>query len=120
MRQMLRNAKGRGVQPYLATIPPENPSGCCPPRGGASQMVPGFNDQLRSLAASENVPLVDVYQALNTAVGTYIGFDGLHPTAPGYAKMADTFFTSIMQTLEVPTATTLARRRATIRASQGR
>jgi lysophospholipase L1-like esterase len=107
LRQMLDNAKGRGLRPYLATIPPQNPNGCCPRRGLGAGLVPGFNDQIRSLAASENVPLVDIYQALNTDVSTFIGFDGLHPTVAGYAKMANVFFASIMQTLEGPGATTV-------------
>jgi lysophospholipase L1-like esterase len=104
LRQMLRDAKGRGLRPYLATIPPENPTGF---RGVGAALVPGFNDQIRSLAASENVPLVDIYQALNTDVSTFIGFDGLHPTVAGYAKIANVFFSSIMQTLEGPGATTV-------------
>jgi lysophospholipase L1-like esterase len=118
LRQMLRNAKHAGVRPYLATISPENPNGCCPDRGLSAALVPGLNDQIRSLAASEGVPLVDVYQALNSDVNTFIGFDGLHPTAAGYAKIADVFFAAIVQTLEVPAATTLATGRGTVRKSK--
>jgi lysophospholipase L1-like esterase len=111
LRQMLRAAKARGVRPYLATIPPQNPNGF---RGffGAG-LVPSFNDQVRSLAASESVPLVDVYQALNADINTFIGPDGLHPTVAGYAKMADVFFMSVMQTLEVPAAATVQAPRTT-------
>ena len=105
LRQMLRTAKGRGLRPYLATIPPQNPKGF---RGAfGAGLVPAFDDQVRSLAASESVPLVDVYQALNTDIGTFIGPDGMHPTVAGYAKIADVFFASIMQTLEVPAPTTV-------------
>lgn len=105
LRQMLRTAKGRGLRPYLATIPPQNPKGF---RGAfGAGLVPAFDNQIRSLAASESVPLVDVYQALNTDINTFIGPDGLHPTVAGYAKIADVFFASIMQTLEVPAATTV-------------
>jgi lysophospholipase L1-like esterase len=118
LRQMLRNAKKVGVRPYLGTIPPENANGCCPDRGLSALLVPGFNDQIRSMAASEGVPLVDVYQALNSDVNTFIGFDGLHPTAAGYAKIADVFFAAIVQTLEVPAATTLATGRGTVRKSK--
>ncbi len=100
LRQMLADAKSRGVQPYLATVPPINPAGS---RGIAASQVPSFNDQIRALAAADGVPLVDVYAALEGDVGTFIGSDGLHPTAAGYAKIADVFFTSIMKTLEVPT-----------------
>jgi lysophospholipase L1-like esterase len=99
--RMIVDAKQRHVRPYLATIPPENPDGCCPvDRGKPSSLVPGFNDRVRALASDQGVPLVDVYAALNGDVNTYIGPDGLHPTVQGYAKIAATFFDRIEQTLE--------------------
>ncbi len=105
LRQMVLDAKSRGLRPYLATIPPMNPAAPCCRNLGAS-LVPTFNDQVRGLAASEGVTLADVYQALSGNVTTYIGPDGLHPTASGYAKIADTFFAAIRQTLELPGMTT--------------
>lgn len=103
LRDMLREARGRGIRPYLATVPPMNPAGF---RGTAWSQVPGFNDQIRALAGSEGVPLVDVYQTLNTDINRYIGFDGLHPTAAGYTTMADLFATAIKETLELPATPT--------------
>jgi lysophospholipase L1-like esterase len=97
LRRMVEDAKSRGVRVYLATLTPMNPAGS---RGGAWNLVPGFNTQVSALAAAEGVALVDLYQALFPDIGTYIGFDGLHPTAAGYAKIADTFFAVIKQTLE--------------------
>jgi len=97
LRQMVGYARMGNVRPYLATLTPMNPAGS---RGGAWSLVPGFNDQIRILANSEGVTLVDVNQALNVDISTYIGFDGLHPTAQGYAKIADTFFAAVRQTLE--------------------
>jgi lysophospholipase L1-like esterase len=102
LQQMIHTAKGRGIRPFLATIPPMNLNGF---RGGAANLVAGFDDRVRSLAASENVPLVDVYAALSTDIATYIGFDGLHPTPAGYKKIADTFFASIQQNLETSIGT---------------
>ncbi len=100
LRQMILDAKSRGMQAFLATIPPENPlAPCC--RNLGWSLVSGFNDQVRGLAFEQSVPLVDVYAALNGDVNTYIGPDGLHPTAAGYAKIADTFFSAIEQTLEI-------------------
>jgi lysophospholipase L1-like esterase len=100
LSSMIAHARVHGVRPYLATIPPEF-DGCCPmDRGSAHLLVPGFNDLVRGLAVQQAVPLVDVYTALNTNVTGYIGPDGLHPTADGYAKIADTFFTVIKNTLE--------------------
>jgi len=100
LRQMVRDAKSRGIRPYLATIPPMNPAGF---RGGTYSwyLVPEFNDRVRELAASEGVTLVDVYQGFNNNFAL-LGSDGLHPNAAGYAKIADIFFASIKQTLEVP------------------
>jgi lysophospholipase L1-like esterase len=107
LRQMLEGAKKRALRPYLATIPPMNAAGS---RGSGAALVPEFNGRLAGLAASEQVPLVDVYQALAGAISTNIGPDGLHPTVAGYATIAQTFFTSIKQTLETsPTATASTR-----------
>jgi lysophospholipase L1-like esterase len=104
LRKMIRDAKSRSIRPYLATIPPMNPGACVPVcRGLAWSLVSGFNDNVRGLATAENVPLVDVYQGFggNQAL---IGPDGLHPSADGYAKIADLFFSAIKQTIEVSSA----------------
>ena len=116
LRAMIRYAKGVSVRPYLATIPPMNPDTCTPAcrgRLGYGQ-VNGMNDQIRTLASVEGVTLVDVNQAFNGNLAL-IGPDGLHPNAGGYAKIADTFFNAITQTLEVPfaSARTLTFRRTT-------
>lgn len=100
--RMVRDAKSRGVRPYLATVPPMISNTA---RGLAWSLVPGFNDQIRSLAAAEGITLVDVYGALNTAPTQYIGFDGLHPNETGYAKIAETFFTALKATLDNTPAT---------------
>jgi lysophospholipase L1-like esterase len=107
--QMIDHARLVGIRPFLATIPPENPdmlTGCSPQcRGGEAALVPPFNDQVRALAASKGVPLVDVYLAFNGNL-SLIGPDGLHPNAAGYQLIADTFFAAIKQNLEVASATT--------------
>ncbi len=103
LRVMLRYAKSQTVRPFIATIPPMNPNSACIPvcRSGGYALVNDLNDRIRTLAATEGVTLVDVNQAFagNLAL---IGTDGLHPNADGYAKIAETFFKSITQTLEVP------------------
>jgi lysophospholipase L1-like esterase len=102
LRRMIGDAKSRGMRVFLATIPPENPA------RPAWSLVPGFNDQVRLLASSEAVTLVDVYQAFNSDL-SLIGADGLHPNANGYHRIADTFFASLRQQLEVsPGATPTA------------
>ena len=116
VRSMVQIAKGRGLKVFLATLPPQNPNGCCPNRGLSATMVVPYDDGLRAIAGSENVPLVDVYQAFGGDTTTLVDFDGLHPTAAGYQVIADTFFASIKQNLEqrpatVPVLTPFARRR---------
>ncbi|HWF83796.1 MAG TPA: GDSL-type esterase/lipase family protein [Vicinamibacterales bacterium] len=108
LRQMILDAKSRNMQALLATIPPENAAAPCCRALGWSLVAP-FNDLVRGLASQQAVPLVDVYAALNGDVNTYIGPDGLHPTAAGYAKIADTFFGVIKQTLEVTATITPTR-----------
>jgi lysophospholipase L1-like esterase len=107
LRSMIRDAKGKGLRPYLATIPPMNPTACVPVcRGLPWSLVAGFNDGVRSLAATEGVTLVDVYQGFNGNLAL-VGPDGLHPSADGYAKIADLFFTAITQTLETPSTSSV-------------
>jgi lysophospholipase L1-like esterase len=120
MQSMIRTAKAAGLAVFLATLPPENPAACmgsasfpgCIARNGGAAFVVPYNNALKVIAAAESVTLVDVYQAFNGDVTTLIDFDGLHPTPQGYQVIADTFFKSIQQNLEVKTttsATTLAR-----------
>ena len=104
--QMIDYANSRHVRVFLATIPPENPNGCCPlDRGGAAALVPDFNGLIRALASSRAVPLVDVSQAFNGNL-SLISPDGLHPNIAGYHLIADTFFAVLRQNLEVASTTT--------------
>lgn len=104
LRAMIRDAKGKGIRPYLATIPPMNPAACVPVcRGLPWSLVSGYNDSVRALATSEGVTLVDVYQGFEGNLGL-LGPDGLHPSAEGYTKIADLFFAAIKQTLETSSA----------------
>jgi lysophospholipase L1-like esterase len=100
LQRMVRESKGQGVRPYLATIPPIDPNGF---RGATYSwaLVPDLNERIRALAASENVTLVDVYQGFGSNF-SLLGIDGLHPNADGYAKIAELFFTAIRETLETP------------------
>jgi lysophospholipase L1-like esterase len=101
LRQMVGDAKSRGIRPFLATIPPMNPAGSRGKDWGAD-LVPGFNDRIRSVAAAENVTLVDVYQGFGGNLAL-LSADGLHPNTDGYQKIADVFFAAIKSTLEVTT-----------------
>lgn len=103
---MIDFARSVNVKPVLATLPPMNPAGCCPiDRAQGWQLVGPFDDQIRALATSRNVPLADVYNAFNGDL-TLIGPDGLHPDAAGYHVIAQTFFKTIQNSFEVTTGNT--------------
>lgn len=99
LRADIRSAKAAGVLAiYLATLTPAVPGTL---RGsGYADVVPVLNQQIRALADSEQVVLVDVYADLTQNVSSWMGPDGLHPTAAGYAEIAKTFAGRISATLE--------------------
>jgi lysophospholipase L1-like esterase len=74
-------------------------------RGLGAEIVPYLNQKIAALAGSEGATLVDLYAPLNTAVKTYIGCDGLHPTVAGFTLMAETFYSVIQRTFETSGAT---------------
>src|SRR5262249_22688765 len=101
LRNDIRNAKSAGVlQVFLSTVPPNFIA--------ASNALTDLNNQIRSLAASENVILVDNFTALGGQSSAFIGIDGIHPTAAGQQIMAQTFFAAIQANFEVPPGTTAA------------
>lgn len=99
---MLRDARARGVDPILATIPPLRTS------RGEEEMVVPYNDLIRQIAVRQGVPLVDVFQIISTGqclgagslVLPCLGDDDLHPTVEGYALIAAAFFQRIMNIYE--------------------
>ena len=99
----IRNAKSAGVQQvFLSTLTPAFAFG--------GNMVPDMNDQIRALAASEGVVLVDAYAAFGGQSTTLIGVDGLHPTTQGYQVLAQTFFAQIQANFETPPTSANVRR----------
>jgi lysophospholipase L1-like esterase len=87
------HATDRGVQIFLATLPPSDPSKRL---GGGASAVGPFNAQLASLAASRNWTLVDVNAAFHGDLGL-LGSDGLHPTDAGYQVIAQAFYDKIVE-----------------------
>ncbi len=83
MEDMVRNATGRGIQVFLATIPPQR-------AGGRTAAAPGlvdkYNGQLRVMAGKKGATLIDVNALLPLSL---IGQDGLHPTEAGYQRLAE-------------------------------
>lgn len=102
LRGMVHDARSRSIRVMLATLPPMNPAGR---RALAWSMVPQFNDQLKAMAASENVPFADLYQAFNGDF-SLLNDDGLHPNDAGYKRIADTFFDAIKAKFEAPAPVT--------------
>lgn len=103
LQSMIDYAKGYGVRPYLATIPPMNPSGD-PSRTKGSSFVSDFNVRVAGLASSEGIRLVDVNANISFDL---LAPDGLHLRQAGYDKIAQLFLASLEATAEVsPVRTT--------------
>lgn len=101
LRDIVREAKSRGIAVFLATLTPVREGGT-PPRGDAAfPLIRDANTQIRLLAASEQVTLVDLYQGFGGSPDPYIDMDGLHPTEAGYLKIAGFFFDAITARLEI-------------------
>ena len=97
---MIQQALGQGRRVCLATIPPQRPNGLRN-RAAVAARIPPFNDRLRTLAASRQVLLADVYNAMKDDL-SLIGIDDLHPTERGYAVIADTFSAAISNQFQQP------------------
>ncbi len=98
LREMVGEARDRGVPMLLATFPPQNANGS---RGLGAPTVPELNDEIRRLAAQEGVVLVDLYAGLGGTPTGWIGVDGLHPTGAGYGQIAKIWFDAIQKQYEV-------------------
>jgi lysophospholipase L1-like esterase len=96
LRQMVQEAKSRGVQVGLATVPPQRPGGR---RDAVAKLIPSFNDRIRTLASEEQVVLIDVFNAMKDDL-SLIGVDDLHPTVRGYDVMAGVFLEAIKSSFE--------------------
>jgi len=101
LTSMVRQARGRGVTVFLATLLPERPGS---QRGSAPASIQPANVEIRNVANAEGAVLVDLYAAFAGQTTTLIGPDGLHPNENGYQKMADVFFDAITARLELKTS----------------
>jgi lysophospholipase L1-like esterase len=97
IERMSREARNRGSNVILATLPP-----CRPPGDHAvsDTLIRDLNSRIRMIAAGENAVLVDLYAGMSTDVNRYIGADGLHPTAAGYERMAELLSIAIRANFE--------------------
>lgn len=97
IERMVRNARGRNLRVFLGTLTP-GISGR--QRSPDQTLLEAMNVRIRQIAAVEGAVLVDLHQAFQPAVFTWVGVDGLHPNEAGYVRIADTFFDAIRGTLE--------------------
>ena len=100
LANMVQFAKAHGARVFIATLPPLN--GDLFNLRDAAPAVPVLNARIRSMAASQDVDLVDLEKAIPLSL---IGPDGKHPTAQGYQKIADTFFDALKAALEIKPST---------------
>jgi lysophospholipase L1-like esterase len=98
LRAMVREARGRGLPVFVATLAPQRAGG---PKAGAPGAVVPANDQIRSMVAAEGAVLVDVYQAFGGVPDPWIGSDGLHPSRVGLEKIAQTFYDILRARFEI-------------------
>lgn len=108
--RMITEAQVRFTQVFLATLPPQRIA-TNPNRERVAVVIPVLNEEIRALALRRNVFLVDIYAALNGNLNLYIGHDHLHPTEAGFQKIAETFFDSIRQHLDITPQSEFSRRR---------
>jgi lysophospholipase L1-like esterase len=101
LRGMVREARKRGIVVFLGTLLPQRPGSCraYDAEESSDDIVP-TNVELRRLAGLEGAELVDLYEVFVGRTATLIGQDGLHPSAAGYAAIADAFFAAIREHLE--------------------
>ncbi len=96
---MVREAKSQGIRIALATIPPQRAGGMRN-RDAVVRLIPGFNDRIRGLAGTEQIPLIEVFNGMQ-GDNTLIGVDDLHMTERGYQVMADIYAAAIQANYEV-------------------
>ena len=94
---MINDAQTHDVEVFLATIPPQRPTGS---RATVAAIIPAFNEAVRGLARDRGVILVDVERTILEDM-SLIGNDDLHLTERGYDKVAELFLKVIQETLEI-------------------
>jgi len=96
LRTMIGLARSLQSKPILATIPPANPIYVDRLATERNVWVEEMNVLLREMAASENTPVADVYDAFMSQPALPDLFsDHIHPNDDGYNLIADAFFQTI-------------------------
>lgn len=95
--RLAAEGRRRGARVFIALLPPSI--------AGRQRSVPdsairAFNERLYAIAQGERAVVVDLYAALASDVGRYIGPDGLHPNEAGYRRIADEFLAKVIAEIE--------------------
>jgi lysophospholipase L1-like esterase len=98
LRQLVQQARSRGIVVYLGTLLPQR-LGACRNYALASD-IHEANDRIKAMGIVEGARLVDLHAAFAGNEDSLLGPDGLHPNEAGYKAMADTFFAAIRSNLE--------------------
>jgi lysophospholipase L1-like esterase len=103
MRSMIRTAQRRGVVVLVAQLLPISAERERT-RPGTLAGIRAFNDQIRRLSRELGLgEAVDLYTPF-VDNPSLLGMDGLHPTAAGYVRIAEIFFTAIQERWEMAPA----------------
>jgi lysophospholipase L1-like esterase len=98
LSSMIGDAQAAGDKVLVGTLLPQVPGG---QRAYAVDLIQPFNVQLTQMVASHGAVLVDLYDTFAADL-SLIGPDGLHPTALGYAKMAQLWADKIESLYQEP------------------
>lgn len=94
LEEMVREAQERrGIPILIATQTPQRPGG---PKAWGVDVLPRFNDALRTMAKKREAEVVDLAQLPMS----FMGQDGLHPTESGYQRIAEMWFDAIKKRFE--------------------
>lgn len=100
LRTVVRGVKAFGSLPFLATIPPANPTLNPPSRNEWAKAMSGL---IKTMAQEEGAFLVDLYEAFAKQGDlTRLFSDHVHPNDAGYQVMAEAFFEAIAHGRSVP------------------
>jgi lysophospholipase L1-like esterase len=96
LRSMINQARGRGSNPILGTIPPANPAYLDRNATARNLWVIEMNELLRQMASEEGVPIAEIHaDFMAEPVLEDLFDDHVHPNAEGYRIMARSWFNAI-------------------------
>jgi lysophospholipase L1-like esterase len=96
---MVNQARGRGSNPILGTIPPANPAYVDLNAAARNEWIVAMNELLRQMANEENVPIAEIHADFMAEPSLENLFtDHVHPNAEGYQLMARSWWNALTGT----------------------